>query len=162
VVSGAETFGVRCVGNYVAGTAGDSPAYSLSTSGSNGRGCTIEHAGGIVSQAGMWGDGLHQLDRPAFESTMAPDCQFSDAFLITASDARAFTISAPRHPAYGRRILITIMNATGGALGTCTWDPAFKLGPWENPRGGHGRSIEFMYVGGAWLEVNRITQDVPN
>jgi hypothetical protein len=161
VVSGAETFGVRCVGNFVAGTAGDAPAYSLWTAGTNGRGCTIEHAGGIVSQAGLWGDGLHQLDRLAFNSSMTPDCQFSDAFLITASDPRAFTIAAPQHPAYGRRVLITIINATGGTLGTCTWQPAFKLGPWENPRSGHGRSIEFMYDGARWLEIARTAQEVP-
>src|SRR5258706_5837571 len=41
-VSGVDTFSVRCVGNYVAGTAGAAPAYAMSVSGTNGRGCTIE------------------------------------------------------------------------------------------------------------------------
>lgn len=59
VVAGVDSFGIRCVGNYVAGTAGAAPAYVLSGSGGGGRGCTIEHAGGVATRQGPWGDGLH-------------------------------------------------------------------------------------------------------
>jgi len=51
---GADTFGIRCVGNYVAATAGGAPAYALANSGTKGRGCTIEHAGGITTRQGPW------------------------------------------------------------------------------------------------------------
>jgi hypothetical protein len=160
--SGADTFGIRCVGNYVAGTAGAAPAYAMSVSGTNGRGCTIEHAGGLTTRQGPWGDGLHQLDTMTFKSVMAPNCQFSNEFLITIADAREFTLGSPMNAGYGQRIAITIRNASNGAIGACTWNPIFKMSAWENPRSGHSRSIEFMYNGTNWLEIARTAQDVPN
>jgi hypothetical protein len=161
-VSGADTFGIRCVGNYVAGTAGAAPAYAMSVSGSNGRGCTIEHAGGLATRQGPWGDGLHQLDTMAFNGIMVPNCQFSNEFLFTITDAREFTLGPPLNAAYGQRIAITMRNASNGAIGACTWHPIFKMSAWENPRSRHGRSIEFMYDGSNWLEIARSAQDVPN
>jgi hypothetical protein len=56
VGSGPDTFGIRCVGNYVAGTAGRAPAYALFASGPAGRGCTIEHAGGLTTREGPWNE----------------------------------------------------------------------------------------------------------
>jgi len=162
VIAGADSFGIRCVGNYVAGTAGKAPAYVLVASGTNGRGCTIEHGVGLSTRQGLWGDGLHQLGVLAFDAVITPDCQFSNEFLITLTDAREFIIADPLNPTYGRRITITIRNASKGNAGTPTWQPAFKMAAWENPRTGHSRSIEFMYSGTDWLEVGRTPQDVPN
>jgi hypothetical protein len=95
----------------------------------------------------------------AFNSVMAPNCQFSNEFLISA-DAREFALGSPLNAAYGQRIAITIRNASNGAMGACTWNPIFKMSAWENPRSGHSRSIEFMYNGTNWLEISR-SQEVP-
>jgi hypothetical protein len=162
VSAGADTFAIRCVGNYVAGTAGTAPAYDLSMSGAHGRGCTIEHAGGTATRAGLWGDGLHQLEVLALDAVVTPNCQFSNEFLITLTDSRDLVIAAPLNPTYGRRITITIGNVSKGNAGTPAWQSAFKMAAWENPRTGHSRSIEFMYTGTDWLEVGRTPQDVPN
>jgi hypothetical protein len=162
LAGGAATFGIRCVGNYVAGTAGGAPAYVQAMPGANGRGCTIEHAGGIATRQGLWGDGLHQLETLAFNAVLTPNCQFSNEFLVTATDAREFTIDSPLSPTYGRRITITIKNESKGNLGSCTWQAIFKMAPWENPKNAHSRSIEFMYEGTNWLETARTAQDVPN
>lgn len=162
VAGGADTFGIRCVGNYVAGTAGGSPAYAVSMSSTNGRGCTIEHAGGIATRQGPWGDGLHQLDMLAFSAVLTPNCQFSNEFIVTATDARDFTISSPLNPTYGQRITLTIKNGSKDSLGPCNWQPVFKMATWENPRSGHNRSIEFMYTGTDWLEIKRTATDAPN
>jgi hypothetical protein len=162
VAGGADTFSIRCVGNYVAGTAAGAPAYALSVSGTNGRGCTIEHAGGAVTRQGPWGDGLHQLDMLAFNSVMKPNCQFSNEFVITATDAREFTIDSPLNPTYGRRITVTIRNASKGAIGASTWHPIYKMSAWENPRSGYSRSIAFMYNGTHWLEIGRTALDIPD
>ncbi|MGO8828551.1 MAG: hypothetical protein ACLQT5_04840 [Steroidobacteraceae bacterium] len=163
VVAGADgTFGIRCVGNYVAATAGAAPAYVLSASGAHGRGCTIEHAGGVTTRQGLWGDGLHQLEMLAFNAAITPNCQYSNEFVITAADAREFAIDSPLNPAHGQRITVTIRNESNGAAGSCTWQPVFKMSAWQNPRSGHNRSIEFLYDGKNWLEIARTAQDVPN
>lgn len=162
VAGGTDTFNIRCVGNYVAGTANDAPAYVLATSGTNGRGCSIEHAGGVTTRQGLWGDGLHQLEMLGFDDVLTPNCQSSNEFIVTAIDARAFAIGAPLNPAYGQRITVTIINASRDTMGACAWQAIFKMSAWENPRNGHSRSIEFMYNGTNWLEIARTAQDVPN
>jgi hypothetical protein len=162
VAGGADTFGIRCVGNYVAGIADEAPAYAVSMSSTNGRGCTIEHAGGIATRQGPWGDGLHQLDMLAFSAVLTPNCQFSNEFIVTATDAREFTLGAPMNPTYGQRITLTIKNGSKDSLGRCHWQPIYKMAAWENPRSGHNRSIEFMYTGTDWLEIKRTAMDVPN
>jgi hypothetical protein len=161
IVASGATFNIRCVGNFVAGTASQAPAYALSMSGSHGRGCTIEHAGGLTTRQGLWGDGLHQLDVLAFNPVLTPDCQFSNEFIAAIPDARDFTLASPLNPAYGQRIIITIRNTSLGATGACTWHPVFKMAAWESPRSGHGRSVEFMYNGSHWLEMARTVQDIP-
>jgi hypothetical protein len=161
VAGGADTFDIRCVGNYVAGTARQAPAYALSASGTHGRGCTIEHACGITTKQGLWGDGLHQLDVMPFIGILAPDCQFSNEFIVAPTDARALTIASPLNPTYGQRITITVKNVSDAAS-SCTWQPIFKMNAWDAIRGGHLRSIEFMYDGANWLEIGRSAQDLPN
>jgi len=162
IVAGAATFNIRCVGNYVAAIAAGVPAYVLSVSGTNGRGCIIENACGMASRQGPWGDGRHQLDALAFDTTLTPDCGFSNEFLVTPTDARDFSIRSPLNPSFGQRIGITIRNPSQGAVGTCSWEPIFKMGAWQNPRGGHSRSVEFMFNGTDWLEISRTAQDIPN
>ena len=162
IIAGADNFNVRCVGNHVAGTAHNTSAYVLASSGTHGRGCTIEHAAGIASRQGLWGDGLHQLDTPAFDAVVKLDCQFSNEFLIAATDARAFSMGPPLNSSHGRRIAVTIRNASRDPMGPCTWHSIFRMNPWENPRSAHSRTIEFMYDGGNWLETSRTAQDIPN
>jgi hypothetical protein len=158
---GPDTFGIRCVGNYVAGTTDPGPAYYLAASGTHGRGCTIEHAGGLTSRQGLWGDGIHQLEMLAFDAVLTPNCQFSNEFVITIADAREFSIASPVKAAYGQRITITIRNASKDAAGTATWLPIFKMSAWDNPRSGHSRTVQFMYDGTHWFEIARTSQDVP-
>jgi hypothetical protein len=162
VVASADSFGIRCIGNYVAGKAGKFPAYVLAGAQASGRGCTIEHAGGLPTREGLWGDGLHQLEALVFGAVITPDCQFSNEFMVTLNDSRNFTIAAPLNPTYGRRITIAIRNASNGTAGTAAWQPIFRMGAWENPPTGHNRSIEFMFDGGNWLETSRTAQDIPN
>ena len=146
--------------NYVAATAAANPAYVLFASGGNGRRCSIEHAGGLTTRQGLWGDGRHQLEILAFNEVLTLDCQFSDTFVIAATDARKFTIDSPLNPAYGKRITITIKNATGAALGPCVWQPIYRMSSLDSPRSGQFRSIEFMYDGTHWLEVARTAHDI--
>lgn len=159
--NGADTYGIRCVSNHVAGAAGNSPAYVLSLAGTNGRGCTIERPSGVATRRGLWGDGVHQLDSPAFDALIRLDCQLNNEFIITATDTRAFTIDAPTNAAHGQRITVTIRNASRGGIGSCNWNPEFKMSGWDSPGAGHGRSIEFMYNGANWLEIGRSSQDIP-
>jgi len=64
-------------------------------------------------------------------------------------------------PLAGRRVTISLCNATGGALETATWGTAYRLAPWVTLAPGYSRSIQFRHNGEDWIEVARTPTDVP-
>jgi len=97
-----------------------------------------------------------------YGATIATDVSEGDLFTITVTNNVAFTISAPTNPVTSKRIVYTIRNTSGGAMGAITWNGAFKLGAFTNPGNGNSRSIEFAYNGTNWIEISRASVDVPN
>ena len=82
---------------------------------------------------------------------------------ITATSNVAYTIGAPSVALTGQKLLLTIRNASGGALGAATFNAIYKLGAaWTNPANGFSRSIEFVFDGTNWVEFNRTAADVAN
>lgn len=97
-----------------------------------------------------------------YSATIATDVREGSHFTITATNGTAFTISDPTNPVVAKRIVYTIRNNSGGAMGAITWGSAFKLAAFTNPANGNSRSIEFAYNGTSWIEISRATADVPN
>lgn len=99
----------------------------------------------------------------AYSATIATDPTAGNSFSITATNGTAFTISTPSpNPYIGQRVLYTIRNTSGGALGAATWGAMFKMATWAQPANGFSRSIEFIYDGTNLVEIARATIDVPN
>ena len=97
-----------------------------------------------------------------YSASMTPDAILAHAFIITATNATAFTINAPSNGYSGQRISVTIRNTSGGALGAVTWAAAYKLSAWTQPATANSRSIDFRYDGTNWIEMARTPADVPN
>lgn len=97
-----------------------------------------------------------------YSASMTPDAALGNDYIISASNATAFTINAPTNPSTGQRITIRIRNTTGSALGAATWNAIFKMAAWTNPATATSRAITFWYNGTNWVEVTRTTVDVPN
>ena len=93
-----------------------------------------------------------------------PDLSLAEEFAITATSSGPIAIANPidASPCAGRRVRISLSNATGDALETVTWGTAYKLAPWLSLAPGYNRSIEFRYNGTNWIEVARTPMDVPN
>ncbi len=92
-----------------------------------------------------------------------PDLSSGDEFEIIATTTGSIAIGAPINGTAlaGRRITISLRNASDGALGEVTWGTAYKLAPWVSPAPGHSRSLGFRYNGKNWVEVARTPTDVP-
>lgn len=76
---------------------------------------------------------------------------------VTAAST-AFTIGAPTNPTNGARLVVEIVNGSGGALGAITWNAVFKLaGAFTAPADTKRRSVTFVFDGntGAWIETTR-------
>lgn len=98
-----------------------------------------------------------------YSASMNTAVATADAFTITATNNTAFTINAPTGQTQdGQLIEYTILNTSGGALGTATWNAVFKMATWTSPATGNSRSIRFRWNGTNWVEVSRTTADIPN
>jgi hypothetical protein len=90
------------------------------------------------------------------------DASQYDIFSLNIQSNPALTYNAPTGGAVGQELTIRVKNVSGGAMGTITWNAAFKLSGWTNPATGHSRSITFVYDGADWIEINQTAADVPN
>ncbi len=97
-----------------------------------------------------------------YGTTVNINAASASVFLITATNATAFTIANPTNPLSDQIIKIRVKNTTGGALGAATWGSAYKLATWTQPATATSRCIEFKYDGTNWIECSRTPADVPN
>jgi len=82
-------------------------------------------------------------------------------YQITADAGTAFTINAPASPVTGYQMTFDIINASGGSMGTITWDSVFKLaGSFTNPADTKRRTISFYFNGTNWIELERSEADI--
>lgn len=98
----------------------------------------------------------------AYSASITPDVASTSSLSLTPTNGTAFAINAPLHLVSGQRVLFTIRNTTGGALGAVTWNAIYHLAAWTSPATGNSRSIEFVYDGVRLTEVNRTANDIPN
>jgi len=113
----------------------------------------------------LWPEQGSSLERIAVTtSSVLIDLSRGSEFELTVANAADFLIlnpSAELVPA-GQRLTITIRNISATALGTVTWDNAYRLAPWLSPASARSRSIEFRFDGHRWIEIARTPADVPD
>lgn len=97
-----------------------------------------------------------------YSASMTPDASLGSHQVMTVTNGSAFTINAPTNPTLDRMMTVIMRNASGGALGTATWNAVFKMAAWTNPGNGNSRSITFRYDGTNWVEQYRSASDIPN
>lgn len=97
---------------------------------------------------------------PTYGTTVTIAAENGNYFPITVTNTTAFTMAEPTNPFTGQLITIQIANSSGGAMGTITWNAAFKLaGAFTNPATGYSRLIQFIFNGSFWYEVSRTAND---
>lgn len=141
-------------GTHVMGSPQTAPAFQIDAAGR-----MLTYFAHVVSVAAI-----------TYSASMTPNALAGNVQTITATNGTAFTINAPANAPtgasgapIGQRLRIRIRNASGGALGTATWDSLYKLGAsWTQPANGFSRAIEFDFNGTNWVEASRTAADVAN
>lgn len=105
---------------------------------------------------------LNEIYQPTYSTSITIDASTGHIFEITANDGVAFAINAPTNPYTGETITVVIRNTSGGALGTITWNAAFKMAAFTSPATGFSRSSTFYYNGTNWIQTVQSAADVPN
>lgn len=140
-------------------TAGTTPAYyynqtsNLSTS-IDGKGISLPTASNIT-----------------YSASMTPDASLGPYQRITITDGSAMTINAPTGALSGDTLMIEIVNSSGGAHGTITWDPitvyriaggatGFPGGLTPAIANGKRRTITLQSDGTHWVESARVDSDI--
>lgn len=71
--------------------------------------------------------------------------------VITAATNDAFTLGTPAGtPISGQRLLVLVINASGGAMGAMTIPAGFFFTAFTSPANGARRMVEFIFGGTTW------------
>ena len=98
-----------------------------------------------------------------YSASINIDASLGNSFEINATNGTAFTINTPTNGVDGQFVEITILNTSGGALGTATFGANYKTGAaWTQPANGFNRTIRFQLSSTAWYERSRTATDVSN
>jgi len=188
--SGGTMQGINLIGVYFLGATGTTVGINWGTAsyGANLIGCDMnaidtEFTGTLLGTTGGVNAQLHGATRfysngaqaalggtaqaivlqtVSGAGTVSINAAAGDEQYLTVTTASAFTIGAPTNPTTGQLLTISIRNNSGGALGTITWNAAFKIATWTSPATANSRSIVFRYDGSNWVERFRTPADVPN
>lgn len=107
--------------------------------------------------------------RVAARPELVLNVEAASSFDVEVAQTAGFTLAPPAlgsNPMLatgrvGQRILIRILNTSGGVCGPLAWDPIFRMSPWTNPAAGHSRALEFEWNGTNWVELWQAAADVP-
>lgn len=102
---------------------------------------------------------------PTYGANVTIDTNLGTDFTVTATNGTAFTLGNPVNcstaSCAGGRVTVTIVNASGGALGAVTWSANYRISCWTSPPNGFSRSITFETDGAnVWTQVVGSVQDV--
>lgn len=100
--------------------------------------------------------------------TFTPDVSAGD-WIICSITGAITTVAAPVYGASampaelkGRKITLTLSNASGGALTSVTFNAAFHLASNPLPANGKNISADFRWTTAAWYQVSAWTADITN
>ncbi|MBW7968606.1 hypothetical protein [Bradyrhizobium sp. BR 10289] len=127
----------------------------------------LNPGGGSIEFGGATVHSIQTLTWAGTPDPVTPNGALYDGIIITVTNAAGFGLAPPSTDGgqltqVGQLFEITIKNATGGVMGTVSFDSHYKMAAWTKPANGFSRSITFRYDGTNWIEKNRTTADVPN
>lgn len=102
------------------------------------------------------------LNTLTYGTTVAIDASLGEFFQLTVTNGTGFTISNPTNSVPGMKITLTIINASGGVLGTITPGSAVKPvgGAFPTIANGKRQSVTLEDDGTNWTEVGRTSGDI--
>ena len=103
---------------------------------------------------------INSRTSPTYSASITIDSSAGQWHIVTVTNSTAFTVNAPTNPPGVNgtaEMTIEIFNNTGGAIGTITWNAAFKFPvAWVNPAAGKKRAATFKWSGTAWVCISAL------
>jgi hypothetical protein len=105
--------------------------------------------------------GVATLTFPGAGGAVSVDSGLGNYFVLTVTDATAFTINSPSNHTKGKTYTYEINNASGGVMGAVSFGAQHKLaGSFTVPASGKRRTITFIDNGSNLVEVARSAADI--
>jgi hypothetical protein len=89
-----------------------------------------------------------------YSASMTPNLASGDIQVITVTNTSAFTINAPTGITTSGKWLLRINNASGGVMGTITWNAVFRQGTVTSPANGKAVILSFYWDGTSHLKTS--------
>lgn len=101
---------------------------------------------------------------PVYSTAPVINAQQGPWWTIVVTNGTGFTLNAPTNPpgpGSTQQLTIEVLNSSGGAMGTITWNGAFVFptGAWSNPANGKRRFARFEWNGSKWLCTSLASAD---
>lgn len=139
--------------------AGTGTSYACANNGKLG----VAYATGTSLTASLQVNGniSSVLNAPTYGATVTPAMASGNSQKITVTDTNNFTIAAPTGAVAGEWMVLDILNNSGGAMGTITWNAVWKRdSSYANPANGKRRTAHFYYDGSNWIQVGTWSGDI--
>ena len=97
-----------------------------------------------------------------YSSSITPNLALGNYCIIVVTDGNPITINPPTNGRDKKDMYFEIVNASGGAMGTITWNgTAYPYVSWTNPANGKRRFIHLHRRSAtAWAQVGAVTPDL--
>ena len=96
----------------------------------------------------------HVIANPRYGTTVTPDLSQGAIQKITVTDGNAFTVAGPVNPTGLQSWTLTIVNSSGGAIGSVTFGSAIVQSGFSAPGNGHRTSAKFLLDGLQHVQVS--------
>lgn len=108
--------------------------------------------GGVAANGSLY----TKLVTLTYSATITMDASAGNTQKVVVTDANAITVAAPTNPpssSNSQRLVLQVLNSSGGAMGAITWNAAFKFAgyTWTNPANGNKRQAVFEWNGLNWV-----------
>ena len=94
----------------------------------------------------------HVIATRPYGATVTPDLSQGAIQKVTVTDGNAFTVAAPINPTGLATWQLTIVNASGGALGAATFDASIHQTGYAAPTSGQRTTATFTIDGTAYYQ----------
>jgi len=118
---------------------------------------SLRSALGLQPDVSIIGDNVIPL---TYSTSITPNISAGNIFTIVISDGVAFAINAPTGSIQkGSVIYFDILNSSGGAHGTITWNAIYKMAALGAIASTKRKTVQFYYDGTSWVALGAPSAD---
>lgn len=122
-----------------------------------------DNSGGLNQIVYTYAPQAEAVSTLTYSTSITPNGALGGTQIINVTNNTNFTINAPSgSPPNGQELTITIVNTTGSAMGTVTWNAVYKKQSTTSPSSANSRVQVFVLEASSTWRQRVVSGDIPN